>query len=1020
MNNPKFPQGSQWRVWDLHVHTPDSLVNGYERDWDRFLNEIEALPEEFKVLGINDYLFLDGYRRLLTEKRTNDRLQNIQLLLPVVEFRIAKFAGVEFRNTTRINFHVIFSDSLEPDLIEAQFLSALRSSYSLDATVPKMTWSGVITKESLEKLGADIKASVPIEKRAALKSDLQEGFNNLNVSEEAIFSVLQKNSFLRDHYLTALGKSEWDKLDWTVGSIAEKKDIINKVNFVFTAGRTAEDARRARNALAAQNVSSRLLDCSDAHYFSDSEDKDRIGNCFTWIKSDPTFDGLVQVLTDFDQRAFIGTRPPILERVAQNPTKFATSIKVNKTDVASTSEAWFDQEIPLNPGLIAVIGRKGSGKSALAEIVALLGNTRRHTEFSFLQRDRFRSAKSRLAEQFEGQLNWFGGPSSGPTLLSTIPALSDVERVAYLPQLFLERICNEVAEGESGRFYSELQGVIFSHIPVSLQYGCSNLSELIKLKTEEREKAIAILKEKLTKVNLDLNDAIARNQPGYRNKVAQQYEGILQQIKSLRLGRPQRVPEPVVNIGAGSLPTPSILELDKLKVERRRLASHRQRIQRIVDRHSLRLQQIVKLRARINNLRDQFDERVLEVEEIATQLSLSASDLVELRVTTGRVDALEEQSKDLVTRAVAVLDASGQDSLKQRYKDIEAAIAQETEKLSASQRHYQRYLNELNIWRNAISFLIGNDTLPNSARGLRAEQEKLATLPARISACLSERLDITNAIFEQKVGLKEAYRELHRPVQDFIENSANTEVENQLSFSVAIQEVGFSDRFLQYIHQGRVGSFMGLSEGRDKVQRFLETADFSTVDGLRAFLDVIKTNLEFDQRTEHPQPVEIERQLVDGTTVVALDDFLFALDYLKPEFELGWGGKRLSQLSPGEKGTLLLVFYLLVDQLNVPLVIDQPEENLDNETVFQTLVPCVRMAKERRQVILVTHNPNLAVVCDADQIIHASIDKTAGNAVTYMSGSIEDKEINRLLVDVLEGTRPAFDSREAKYEISKR
>jgi ABC-type lipoprotein export system ATPase subunit len=992
-------------------------VNGYAGNWPRFLDELEALPKQFKVLGINDYLFLDGYCRLVIEKRDNGRLRNIELLLPVIEFRIAKFAGVEFRNTTRINLHVIFSDLLGADLIQAQFLNALSSKYCLDSTATGITWSGVVTKESLARLGADVKASVPPEKLAAFGSDLIEGFRNLNISEKEIFSLLEENTFLRGQCLTALGKSEWDKLNWTEGSIAEKKDVINGVNLIFTSAENPEAFTCARKALLDQRVNSRLLDCSDAHHFTESKLNNRIGNCFTWIKSDPTFDGLAQTLTEFEERVFVGERPLILERVAQNPTKFATSVKIGRTSSATTSETWFRQEIPLNAGLIAVIGRKGSGKSALAEIVALLGNTHRHKEFTFLEKDRFRNAKSGLADQFEGRLNWSGGPPSGPTLLSTIPSLSDVERVAYLPQLFLERICNEIAEGESGRFYSELQGVIFSHIPVALQYGCGNLSELIKLKTEEREKAISILKEKLAKLNSELYDAVARNHPDNRDRLAKQYKTIFEEIKSLRkTGRPLDIPKPAT----GDTQNPVAVEVDKLKQSRRRLLSYKDRVQRIRDRYSLRLQLVGKLRARINNLRNQFDEAMLEVEEIARQLDLNASDLIELKITTESVDELEEKSKDLATRAATLLDASGPGSLTQKLQTLEASISRETEKLTASQRQYEKYLEELSTWRGAIYSLIGNDNLPNSARGLEAERQKIETLPSRISALLAEQIDISEAIFAEKIALQETYRELHRPVQDFIETSANTEVENQLSFSVAIQESGFADGLLQCIHQGRVGSFMGQSEGRDRAQRLLDSSDFSTAEGLRTFLAEIKSNLEFDRRSADPQPVELERQLLDGVTAADLDNFLFGLDYLKPEFELGWGGKHVNQLSPGEKGTLLLVFYLLVDQFNIPFVIDQPEENLDNETVFQTLVPCVRRARNRRQVILVTHNPNLAVVCDADQIIHAAIDKTAGNTVTYTSGSIEDKAINQLLVDVLEGTRPAFDSREAKYEISKR
>jgi predicted ATPase len=112
---------------------------------------------------------------------------------------------------------------------------------------------------------------------------------------------------------------------------------------------------------------------------------------------------------------------------------------------------------------------------------------------------------------------------------------------------------------------------------------------------------------------------------------------------------------------------------------------------------------------------------------------------------------------------------------------------------------------------------------------------------------------------------------------------------------------------------------------------------------------------------------------------------------------------------------MLLVFYLMVDKGDIPLIIDQPEENLDNQTVFELLVPCIKDAKRRRQIIIVTHNPNLAVVCDAEQVVIAKLDKRAGYRLRYTSGAIENVVINQAIIDVLEGTRPAFDNRDAKY-----
>ncbi|MBL2346402.1 hypothetical protein ELJ07_30025, partial [Klebsiella pneumoniae] len=79
------------------------------------------------------------------------------------------------------------------------------------------------------------------------------------------------------------------------------------------------------------------------------------------------------------------------------------------------------------------------------------------------------------------------------------------------------------------------------------------------------------------------------------------------------------------------------------------------------------------------------------------------------------------------------------------------------------------------------------------------------------------------------------------------------------------------------------------------------------------------------------------------------------------------------------------------------------------------LVPSIKEAKNRRQIIIVTHNPNLAVVCDAEQIIHASIDKVNNNNISYEVGSIESPILNKKLIDILEGTTPAFKNRESKY-----
>ena len=91
-----FNRGSVWNKWDLHVHTPKSIIQHYGGDtdevWEKYISDLESLPKEVKVLGINDYIFLDGYKKVLEYKKKG-RLPKIELLLPIIELRIDKFAS---------------------------------------------------------------------------------------------------------------------------------------------------------------------------------------------------------------------------------------------------------------------------------------------------------------------------------------------------------------------------------------------------------------------------------------------------------------------------------------------------------------------------------------------------------------------------------------------------------------------------------------------------------------------------------------------------------------------------------------------------------------------------------------------------------------------------------------------------------------------------------------------------------------------------------------------------------------
>ena len=200
-------RGSLWRKWDLHVHTPASIEQQYGGDtaWERYVQDLASLPPEFKVVGVNDYIFLDGYKRLKAEKDAG-RLPNIDLLLPVIELRIDKFVGTE-GHLGRVNYHVIFSDEVLLNDIEQQFLNGLTLGYQLSPEYQQLKhrWRSLLTRDSLEQLGRLIIETAPPGKRHQFDDPLTEGFRNVNVSFDRIQDLL-KNPIFEGRYLCAVGR----------------------------------------------------------------------------------------------------------------------------------------------------------------------------------------------------------------------------------------------------------------------------------------------------------------------------------------------------------------------------------------------------------------------------------------------------------------------------------------------------------------------------------------------------------------------------------------------------------------------------------------------------------------------------------------------------------------------------------------------------------------------------------------------------------------------------------------------
>lgn len=131
----------------------------------------------------------------------------------------------------------------------------------------------------------------------------------------------------------------------------------------------------------------------------------------------------------------------------------------------------------------------------------------------------------------------------------------------------------------------------------------------------------------------------------------------------------------------------------------------------------------------------------------------------------------------------------------------------------------------------------------------------------------------------------------------------------------------------------------------------------------------------------------------------------------RPKIELLVNGEYRNSLalSTGQKCTTVLPI-LLLDSVN-PLFVDQPEDNLDNRFVFTTVVSRLKEVKKRRQLLLVTHNPNIPVLGDAEQVFVLSADSGKGEVVK--TGTVD--ECRNEIVTLLEGGKEAFDERGRRY-----
>ncbi|MBB5061085.1 ABC-type lipoprotein export system ATPase subunit/uncharacterized coiled-coil protein SlyX [Granulicella aggregans] len=727
-----------------------------------------------------------------------------------------------------------------------------------------------------------------------------------------------------------------------------------------------------------------------------------------WIKGDPSFQTFQQLCSD-PQRAALGDSPGETARIESNPTKYVAEVSFTKVADSKVTEEWFVGSVPINPGLVAIIGNKGSGKTALAEIIGLLGNCESSQSFSFLNERKFRQPRNNKAKAFQATMRWRSSHMVTRLLSDTTNADAPPE-VSYIPQSYLEEICNEVNDVPGSAFDRELQSVIFSHVSEDKKLGTQSLQKLIEFSTAPLEERITALRLELSEINKQIVALEQRDSQTNRQMLLNLKEGKNRELEAHDAIKPAEVPKPNTDPAQQAEMEAIGAQIEAINTERDALAKAITASQSIRATAAIRIASAGRITQQLRNFEAAYRNALLAIKADCDVLGIKPEDLISILINEVPVSAASGEAT-----AAAATELNNMTERQEKAARLRAEVEVLTERLDAPNSAHQRYVETLRTWADQRAAIVGTQDKPDSLTYISRQIYELDQLPTLLASARESRTAKVKEVFAQIEKIVLVYRTLYHPVHEFVMRNQVAKKKFDLQFDASIVTVGLDEIVLGKVNLNRKGSFNGVEEGKRALKNMAATADFQTASGVASFCNELMSRFYQDHRSLPPVSVSLMEQLRANVEPSMLMDAIYGLEYLKPKYQLKWSDKTIEELSPGERGTLLLIFYLLIDRRDVPLIIDQPEDNLDNQTVYDMLVACLREARKRRQVIIVTHNPNLAVVCDADQIIHSQIDKKGNHRVTYTAGSLENPVTNKLSIMVLEGTRPAFVQRDRKY-----
>jgi len=346
------PIGSQWHRWDPHIHAPGTVLeDGFAGEWEAYLNKIETAIPVVGALGITDYYSIDTYRKVQKLKATG-RLSNVHFLFPNVEMRL----DVKTARERGINIHLLFSPDdtnheLEIERVLSHLMFEFRDRKYCCSQLELIALGRAFDRRQTTDSGA-----------------FRIGVEQFKVTFNDLRKLFGEDAWLRENCLVAVAAAQGDGTSGLQGDdafAAIREEMQRFAHFIFSGKPTDRDFWLGKKSGMDQKAIEEKYFClkaclhgCDAHRLQRvlAPDLDR----YCWIKGDLTFESLRQAVIEPEERVWIGK---------QSPVETAESITI--TSIRTVDTPWLENSaIDLNRGLVCVIGARGSGKTALVDLIA--------------------------------------------------------------------------------------------------------------------------------------------------------------------------------------------------------------------------------------------------------------------------------------------------------------------------------------------------------------------------------------------------------------------------------------------------------------------------------------------------------------------------------------------------------------------------------------------------------------------------------------------------------------------------